>query len=93
MLLIARRSHNHIARHAIICSTCSISPFFAFPQDSKQFRRATVKSGGDPQQQEEAGGGAENKGSSPHGDRQENEPPETGSHAAEEDPRSVPSVN
>lgn len=65
----------------------------AFGQDSEQFRRAAVKSGGDPQQQEDAGGGAENKGSGSHGNGQKNQLPETRSDAAEEDPRSVPSVN
>lgn len=88
----APNSQSQIARLAIVCTTHSVSSFLIFPQDSEQFRRTAVKSGGDPQQQEEAGGGAENEGYGSHGDRQKNEPPETGSHAAEEDPRSVPSV-
>lgn len=61
---------------------CSLSSFSTFSEDSKQFRWAAVKSGGDPQQQEEAGGGAEVEGFGSHGDRQENEPPEAWSHAA-----------
>lgn len=62
-------------------------------QDSKQFRWAAVKGGGDPQQQEEVGGGAEGKGSGSKGDRQENEQPEAWPHAAQEDPRSIPAVS
>ena len=62
-------------------------------QDSKQFRRATHKSGGDPQQQEETGGGVENEGSGSHGGWQKNEQHEARPCAAQEDQRSIPAVS
>lgn len=83
---------NKLSRKAVMQWRTSSSLVLSH-QDPEQLWASQVPSEGDSRQQVQAGAGPEGAGVRQQGDRQEDEQPQTGSHAATQDQRPVPYVS